>query len=90
LFALLNNIKLSFRESFKRINGEYNLTRNELNALRRRIKDAEANQENPIIAELRKRKEELDKEVIRIDDTVDALLKEIGEFTNEKTNALKN
>lgn len=86
LFALLNNIKLSFRESFKRINGEYNLTRNELNALRRRIKDAEANQENPIIAELRKRKEELDKEVIRIDDTVDALLKEIGEFTNEKTN----
>ncbi len=85
LFALLSNIKLSFRESFKRINGEYNLTRNELNTIRRRIKDAETNQENPIIAELRKRKEELDKDIIRIDDTVDSLLKEIGEFTNEKT-----
>ena len=85
LFALLSNIKLSFRESFKRINGEYNLTRNELNAIRRRIKDAEANQENPIIAELRKRKEELDKEIIRIDDTIDSLNREIGEFTNEKT-----
>lgn len=85
LFALLSNIKLSFRESFKRINGEYNLTRNELNGIRRRIKDAEANQENPIIAELRKRKEELDKDIIHIDDTIDSLNREIGEFTNEKT-----
>lgn len=73
LFALVSNIKLSFRESFKRINGEYNQTRNELNGIRRRIKDAEANQENPIIAELRKRKEELDTEIIRIDDTIDSL-----------------
>lgn len=85
LFALLTSIKLSFRESFKRINGEYNLTRNELNAIRRKIKDAEANQENPIIAELRRRKEELDKEVIGIDDTIDSLNREIGEFNNEKT-----
>ena len=85
LFGLLNSIKLSFRESFKRINGEYNLSRNELNGIRRRIKDAEANQENPIIAELRKRKEELDKLVIGIDDTIDSLNREIGEFTNEKT-----
>ena len=60
MLALLSNIKLSFRESFKRINSEYNLARNELTAIRRRIKDAETNQENPIIAELRKRKEELD------------------------------
>lgn len=85
LLALLNNIKLSFRESFKRINSEYNLTRNELNAIRRKIKDAEANQENPIIAELRRRKEELNTEIIRIDDTIDSLNREIGEFTNEKT-----
>lgn len=83
-FALLNNIKLSFRESFKRINGEYNLVRNELNTIKRRIKDAEANQENPIISELRKHKEELDKEVIRIDDTIDSLNREIGEYQNEK------
>jgi DNA sulfur modification protein DndD len=85
LLALLNNIKLSFKESFKRINSEYNLARNELNSIRRRIKDAEANQENPIIAELRRRKEELDTEVIRIDDTIDSLNREIGEFINEKT-----
>jgi DNA sulfur modification protein DndD len=84
MLALLNNIKLSFKESFKRINGEYNLVRNELNTVKRRIKDAETNQENPIISELRKRKEELDKEVIRIDDTIDSLNREIGEYQNEK------
>jgi DNA sulfur modification protein DndD len=85
LFTLLSNIKFSFRESFKRINGEYNLTKNELTAIRRRIKDAETNQENPIIAELRMRKEELDKDIISIEATVDSLQREIGEFTNEKT-----
>lgn len=85
LWALLSNMKLSFSESFKRINSEYNLTRNELSAIRRRIKEAETKQENPIISELRKNKEELDTEVIRIDDTIDSFNREIGEFTNEKT-----
>ncbi|WP_353718679.1 hypothetical protein [Dyadobacter sp. 676] len=65
------------------------MARNELNNIRRRIKDAEANQENPIIAELRRRKEELDTEIVRIDDTVDSLNREIGEFLNEKTQRAK-
>lgn len=85
LQAVLSNIKQSFRESFRRINGDYNQTRNELNAIRRKIKDAEANQEDPIIAEYRKNKEDLDKEIIRIENTIDSLNREIGEFNNEKT-----
>lgn len=85
LQSLLSNIKQSFKESFKRINGDYNQARNELNAIRRRIKDAEANQEDPIIAGYRKTKEDLDKEIIRIGETIESLYKEIGEFTNEKT-----
>jgi DNA sulfur modification protein DndD len=85
LQAVISNIRLSFRESFKRINGDFNQTKNELNGIRRRIKDAEANQEDPIIAEYRRNKEELDKEIIRIDETIDSLNREIGEFTNEKT-----
>jgi DNA sulfur modification protein DndD len=85
LQAVLSNIKLSFRESFKRINGDYNQTRNELNIIRRNIKNAEANQEDPIIADYRKHKDDLDKEVIRIEDTISSLDREIGELTNEKT-----
>jgi DNA sulfur modification protein DndD len=89
LQSIISNIKLSFRESFRRINGDYNQTRNELNSIRRRIKDAETNQENPIIAEYRKHKDTLDKEIINIDDTIDSLNREIGEFTNEKTQKKK-
>jgi DNA sulfur modification protein DndD len=84
LLAVLSNIRLSFRESFKRIIGDYNQTRNELNSIRRRIKDAEANQEDPIIAAYRKHKDDLDKEVIRIEDTISSLDREIGVFGNEK------
>ncbi len=85
LSAVLSNIKLSFRESFKRINGDNIQTRNELGTIRRKLKDAEANQEDPIISEYRKHKELLDKEIIHIDDTIDSLNREIGEYTNEKT-----
>jgi len=85
LLTVLSNIRLSFRESFKRINGDYNQTKNELNAIRKKIKDAEANQENPIISEYRNHKDILDKEVIRIEDTISSFDREIGEFTNEKT-----
>jgi DNA sulfur modification protein DndD len=85
LYSVLSNIKLAFRESFKRINGDYIQTRNELNSIRRKIRDSEANQEDPIIADLRKTKDVLDKEIIRIEDTIRSLDREIGLFNNEKT-----
>jgi DNA sulfur modification protein DndD len=84
LLALLSNIRYSFKESFKRITSEYNLARNELNSIRKKIRDAETNQESPIIAEFRKQKDDLDKEIIRIDETIDSLNREIGVFENEK------
>ena len=59
----INQLKLSFNENFKRISGEYNKSRNELNAIKKRIREAEENQENPIIQSDRERKEKLDVEV---------------------------
>jgi len=85
LQALMSNIRYSFKESFKRITSEYNLTKNEINSIRKKIRDAETNQESPIITEFRKQKEDLDKEIIRIDGTIDSFNREIGEFNNEKT-----
>jgi DNA sulfur modification protein DndD len=84
LIALLSNIRYSFKESFKRITSDYNLAKNELNGIRKKIRDAETNQESPIIAEFRKQKDDLDKEIIRIDETIDSLNREIGIFENEK------
>jgi DNA sulfur modification protein DndD len=83
--ALFNNIRYSFKESFKRITSEYNLTRNDLNAIRKKIRDAETNQESPMMEEFRRQKENFDKEIIRIDDTIDSLHREIGELNNQKT-----
>ncbi|MCA9387836.1 MAG: DNA sulfur modification protein DndD, partial [Candidatus Andersenbacteria bacterium] len=67
------------------ISGDYTQTKNELNAIRRKLKDAEANQEDPIIEEFRKQKDELDKQLLRIEEHIDSLNREIGELTNEKT-----
>lgn len=83
--ALITNLKLSFKEAFKRISSDNIQFRNELSAIRRRIKEAESNEEDPIIADYRKRKELLDKEIIRVEDTIDSLNRQIGEYTSEKT-----
>ncbi|MBK7482257.1 MAG: hypothetical protein IPI72_05825 [Flavobacteriales bacterium] len=85
LHAMLSNIKQSFKESFARISGDYTQSKNELNAIRRKLKDAEANQEDPIIEGFRKQKDELDKQLLRIEEHIDSLNREIGELTNDKT-----
>jgi DNA sulfur modification protein DndD len=85
LTAVLSNIKFSFRESFKRITADYNLVRNELTSIKRKIREAESNQEDPMIAEFRKTKDELDKAIISIDRNIEDLIAENGALTNEKT-----
>lgn len=82
--ALFNNIRYSFKESFKRITADYNQTRNDINSIRKKIRDAETNQESPMIEEFRKQKELLDKEIIHIENTINSLHREIGETANEK------
>jgi DNA sulfur modification protein DndD len=79
LNALLNSIKNSFGEAFKRINGDVIQTRNDLNLIRRKIRDAESNQEDPIIAELRKKKDLLIGEIHSLEESIDQKNIEIGE-----------
>ncbi len=84
LNALLNNIKLSFKESFKRISGEVNQYKNELNTIRRKIRDAEANQEDPIIASLRQTKSSLESEILALESEKDSLISANGSKESEK------
>jgi DNA sulfur modification protein DndD len=85
LNALFNSIKLSFREKFKNINSEYIFTKNEINGIRRKIRDAESNQEDPIIESYRKQKEELEKEVLRVEENIDSYNRAVGDFQGRKT-----
>ena len=67
--AIISNIKNSFKDSFKRINGDYQQSKNELNSIRKKIRDAEANQEEPIIIALKEQKR-------RLESQIETLLKE--------------
>lgn len=79
LNALLSNIKLSFKESFKRITGDATQTKNDLSQVRKKLRDAEANTEDEIIAEYRKRKEILDSDVFQLEKINEDLTFEKGE-----------
>lgn len=85
LNALLNNIKLSFREKFKTINSDYIYTKNEVNGIRRKIRDAESNQEDPIIESYRNQKEALQKQVVKIEDNIDSFNRRVGDLMGRKT-----
>jgi DNA sulfur modification protein DndD len=61
--TLLNNLKSSFKESFKRISGENQQVKNELNNIRKRLREAEANQEDPLISILREQKQTLENDI---------------------------
>lgn len=61
--AMLSNIKNSFKESFKRISGDHQQAKNELNSIRKKIRDAESNQEEPIIIAFKEQKRNLQAEI---------------------------
>ena len=78
LNVLVNNLKLSFKESFKRINNEYNSYRNEVSSIRRQLKDAQTNMEDPVVTGLRNKKDNLLKQVETCNRSIDGYNQEIG------------
>jgi DNA sulfur modification protein DndD len=80
---LLNELKNTFKSDFKRISGDYTQTTNEINTIKRKIREAEANQENPIIADYRSRKNTLENEIFLIDEKIEAFWRRIGQLTND-------
>lgn len=79
LNALINSLKVSFKEAFKRITGDVNQTKNELNLVKKKLRDAEANSEDTVISEHRKRKEILDEEIFQLEKVNEDLILEKGE-----------
>ena len=65
---MLNNLRQSFRESFKNTSREYERVALELRQVRNRIRLAEANADDPIVQADRSRKERIDREIDGIDD----------------------
>lgn len=80
---LVNTIKHSFKEIFTRLNTEYSYLKNQLDSISRKIRDAEKSAEDEYIAELRRKKEILDKRILSIGNEIETINQKIGELNNQ-------
>lgn len=82
LNGLVNNLKYTFKEVFTRINDEYSRSKNTLDAIRRKVRDAEKDAEDEYISNFRSEKERYDKRIITIDNDIYDYKEKIGAFKN--------
>ncbi|CAH0137729.1 MULTISPECIES: DNA sulfur modification protein DndD [unclassified Pedobacter] len=67
--SLISNIRNSFKESFRRISGDNQQAKNELSSLRKKIRDAEAQQDEPLIIALKEKRKRLDDSIEQLQKT---------------------
>jgi DNA sulfur modification protein DndD len=80
---LLATLQHSFRDSFSRLNNEYAYTKNQLDSINRKIRDAEKSAEDDYIGELRRKKQRHQERIDAITEEVNILHQNIGEKKNE-------
>ena len=82
--AVANQLKQSFRDAFNRVSNGLTQSRQSLATIRRRLKAAEANEEDPILAADRIKKEQVEREAIRLENEMDALTSEITRLDEQR------
>jgi DNA sulfur modification protein DndD len=80
---LVNTLKSSFKESFNRLNNEYSYTKNQLESISRKIRDAEKSAEDEYIGELRRTKTKHEDRISEIEKEIAEYNREIGNKNNE-------
>ncbi len=81
--ALINNLKHSFKEKFINLTSSYNQTKVKLDGVRRRLRQAEKDADDAFIYDLRKRKEVLDNDILKIDKEIESVNLRIGSLQQE-------
>ncbi len=89
LNQFINNIKLSFKETFNRINSDFMRSKNELYDINKKIKLAEEKSENPLVKADREKKNILEKEHEEINKRIGVLEREIEDNSDSKIQAKK-
>ena len=84
---LISSIKNNFKLKFESLNTEYSYVKNQLDAINRKIRDAEKNAQDGHIAELRNKKEILDKKISEKEQEIGSLNQKID---NLKENLKKH
>lgn len=80
---MLDTIKHSFRNDFARLNSDYAFLKNQSDSITRKIQAAEKSAEDEYVADLRKKKNLLEKEVENLRADIDALNQSIGETKSQ-------
>lgn len=80
---LIHTLQVSFKESFEKINAEYSKAKLELYAIEKRIREAEKKSENEYIHSLRLKKDELDKDIKKIEQDIKSISEQKGELSAE-------
>lgn len=89
LSKLTNELKNTVKNDLERISNEFSYTDNQINAINRKIREAEKDAENPYITNLREEKDILDKRIAEIENEIMSLTENKGRLENEKTRAFK-
>ncbi len=82
--SLVDHLKYSFGKQFKTLNEDYQKVNSELNSIRRKIKDAESKTEDPIVAQDRAAKAQIDLEIQGLEIKVNTASLTIGSKKQEK------
>lgn len=86
---IANQMKQTFKEEFGRVINGLNISRQDLSLIRRRLKAAESNEEDPVLAADRVRKEQLEREIVRLEIDMEATIREIGQLQEQQKSKQK-
>jgi DNA sulfur modification protein DndD len=84
LNTLVNQLKRDFKPQFKILAKEYQENKRVLDSTRRKLNEAEARSEDPIVASWREKKGEIDNTVKNIQKEIDNKNREIGALESER------
>ena len=80
---LINNIKHGFKENYDRLYDDYLRSKNQIDLISRKIRNAEKNSDDEYISTLRNNKEKLDKRIISIESEIEEKNENIGALKND-------
>ncbi len=80
---LIASVKNNFKYQFENLNNEYSYIKNQLDAINRKIRDAEKNAQDGHIADLRDKKEVLDNQISEKEQEIGSLNQKIDDLKEE-------
>ncbi len=80
---LISSIKNNFKFKFENLNNEYSHIKNQIDSINRKIRDAEKSAQDAHIADLRNKKEKLDKQISEKDREIGSLNQKIDDLRED-------